>query len=120
MCKRFAKSLCVLLITFTVLRADRAPIVLDGQFDDWTDLPVLATDPAGVLARLGHRIGLGFCEEHTTEFRDAEAHAVSGNQARWEGRGIRLDTRWREKLPGAHARLVWALTSPLRRSLGYR
>lgn len=80
----------------------------------------LAGDPRGTLDDLGAWLGLDFpADWHEGAFREGESHAVSGNQTRFRGGGVRLDERWRDAAPAWVQRTAWWSTAPARLSLGW-
>lgn len=79
----------------------------------------LASRPQETISVLGNWLGLEASGFATSDFRDIENHAVSGNKMRWEDTEIRLDDRWKQLLPKTYAQIVYGLTWPVRKQLGY-
>lgn len=80
----------------------------------------LASAPGPTMAAIGARLGvdpLGFDPAHVREHVN---HAIAGNPMRRRPTAIALDQRWHTELDPATARLVWRLTAPVARRLGYR
>ncbi len=80
----------------------------------------LAEWPAPNMQDLGAWLGLDYPPELVDQFRDVDNHGVSGNAMRWGTDPIRLDEKWRTKLPARDAQAIWLLTTPTRVALGYR
>lgn len=80
----------------------------------------LASAPDPTMAAIGVRLGVdpdGFDPAHVREHVN---HAIAGNPMRGRSTAIALDERWRTELDPATARLVWRLTAPVARRLGYQ
>jgi len=77
----------------------------------------LASDPEGSLAELGRFVGLDMPAGLSESFRTAETHGVSGNPMRWESTTVKLDQKWKTKLPAHYIGAVAAAAWPLRRVL---
>ncbi len=77
----------------------------------------LASDPEGTLEKIGARFGIEMPEGLPEVFRTADSHGVSGNPMRWESSSVRLDQKWKTKLPGHYIRAVGAACWPLKRYL---
>ena len=80
----------------------------------------LANKPQDTLLAIAKWLGLEYPETLCEVFRQCENHGVSGNKARWESTGIRLDEGWKTMLPASYARVIWAVTWPIRCKYGYR
>jgi UDP-N-acetylglucosamine transferase subunit ALG13 len=104
---------------FGVLDALGVP-VLRLRYED------VLRDPGAALRRLRRHAGLGERED-ALDFLGAGGidldvdHTVAGNPMRFRTGYVplRVDEEWRTELPGAHRRLVSALTLPLRLRYGY-
>lgn len=79
----------------------------------------LAGDPAGTLEELFGWLGVDAQFPAHEAFREADNHAVSGNQMRWQSGGVRLDQKWRKQLPGWAQAAAWNLSAPVRAGLGF-
>jgi hypothetical protein len=80
----------------------------------------LSRKPRLTLSEIWEWLGVDGEAQEQVEIRDAENHAVSGNDMRWREEDIYLDDAWRHELPRSFQHLVWAMTSLLARKLGYR
>ncbi len=89
------------------------------RYEDFASAPRSST--RSVLEWLGEGSRpLPFDGEHDVAL-DRPNHSVFGNEVRFE-RGsvsVRADRRWREDLPAGDARMVKAITAPLRLRYGY-
>jgi hypothetical protein len=79
----------------------------------------LAVDPANTLSELFRWLGVDAEFLAHEAFREADNHAVSGNQMRWQSGGVRLDQKWREQLPAWARAAAWNLSAPVRAGLGF-
>ena len=77
----------------------------------------LASDPEQTLADLGGFLGLPMPVGLSQSFRTADTHGVSGNKARWESSSVRLDEKWKTRLPAHYINAVGAAAWPLRQVL---
>ena len=80
----------------------------------------LSGAPEATLRSLGHWLGVDVPDDATECFREAQNHAIAGNQMRWQDRGIELDTDWRQDLPRWARVSVGVLTHPARVRLAHR
>ena len=65
----------------------------------------LASDPHGTFEQVCSHIGIGYEPAAVESFRSGSIHTIAGNPMRYERRGIRLDERWKSRLPTS-SRLV--------------
>lgn len=79
----------------------------------------LASRPQESMSVLGNWLGLEASGFSSSDFRDIENHAVSGNKMRWEDTEIQLDDKWKWLLPKTYAWAVYGLTWPVRKWLAY-
>lgn len=79
----------------------------------------IASDPNGVLERLGDWLQVEARELTPESFRDKENHAISGNPMRWLDTEIALDQKWLRNLPHGYARLIWFAARRQAKSYGY-
>jgi hypothetical protein len=86
--------------------------VLRVRYDD------LAGAPQACLGRMTAWLGIPSQEGLVGEFRN-ENHAISGNPARFENAGIRLDEKWRRELGRGTQWLVRAATFQLAGRYGF-
>ncbi len=80
----------------------------------------LSGEPDTTLQALGRWLGVEVPADASGRFREAENHAVAGNQMRWQDRGIELDASWRTDFPGWARMSVGLLTHPARLRLARR
>lgn len=73
----------------------------------------LASDPEGALADIGRLLKLEMPAGLSESFRTAETHGVSGNPMRWENTRVKLDQKWKSKLPSHYQRAVGLAAWPL-------
>jgi hypothetical protein len=81
----------------------------------------LATQPEETLNRLGGWLGIEYASDTTRTFLDYENHGVSGGYIRWADRDtrIRLDERWKRRLPTVYKRFISLLSRPFLDLAGY-
>jgi hypothetical protein len=81
----------------------------------------LAGAPEETMEAIGEWLGVDYPPELVHNFKDYENFAISGNMMRWRESDddIRLDERWKSRLPVAYQHLVHMLTVPFRRFCGY-
>lgn len=81
----------------------------------------LARSPKKTLEVLAKWLNLNPRPELVNSFREYENHAVSGNAMRWRDseEEIRLDERWRQKLPVERSRFIRVFTAPFLGYCGY-
>lgn len=80
----------------------------------------LAKRPEETMHSLGRWLGVEPTGFIIKGFRQEENHAVAGNLMRWQTAEIRLDDRWRQSLPTAEQKVIWAMCSPLARTYHYQ
>jgi hypothetical protein len=79
----------------------------------------LANRAASVLEDIGRWLDLEFPKDAHEHFREYQNHAISGNNMRWQEKGIHLDEMWKNELPWLDVLLVGGLTWPFRKLLGF-
>ena len=80
----------------------------------------LASDPIGVMDKIGSWLGIEYTPEIVGAFRQVENHAVSGNKMRWSDAPIALDERWKAHISAWLATAIWQFSWPTRRIIGMR
>lgn len=79
----------------------------------------LAGEPELVREEMEDWLGLDLPDWSDRTFRAYENHAISGNEMRWEDTEVRLDGRWRRRLPSFHRSVARVIGAPLAGRLGY-
>ncbi|ACV67682.1 sulfotransferase [Desulfohalobium retbaense] len=79
----------------------------------------LASHPQDTMKAVYQKFGIDFSDYDPDNFRQAENHAISGNQMRHRTDEISLDEKWRRNMPKSTQKIVQTITALAGRRYGY-
>jgi hypothetical protein len=79
----------------------------------------LASLPNKIMIELSQKLHINTASYVENQFRDKENYAISGNKSRWENRTIRLDERWKSKMPKLYQKVIKKVLSPFMKKYKY-
>lgn len=79
----------------------------------------LARKPYETVRAACDLIGVRYVQDAVDNFRDGSPFTIAGNPMRYRSGGIRLDEKWKRRLPASSRRIASLLTRPIRARYGY-
>jgi len=105
-----AQNLLFSAIARTHLTADDYRLV---RYED------LARRPEEMVSTVCDHIGIPFVKSAVTTFRDGSPFTIAGNPMRYRSGGIRLDEKWKTRLPRSSRQIANVVTRLTRSQYGY-
>lgn len=78
-----------------------------------------ATEPHEAFKKVCDVIGCEYEKRAVDSFREGSVHTIAGNPMRYESRGIKLDEKWKSRLPQSSKTLAGLLTATVKSKYGY-